>query len=127
MINKISEETNIETDVTLLGQSCRIKGDVILDRFTRLHGSVEGKIKGLDGSLLIVGDNATVHGEIDGCEVIIDGFVRGDVKASRKVTISETGTLVGDIISPLVSIKFGAFFEGRAITENDLGTSAPSV
>lgn len=127
MSHQITQETNIESDVTLLGQSCRIRGDIILDRFSRVHGAIEGKIKGLDGSLLVIADNATVHGEIDGCEIIIDGFVRGNVRATRKVTVSETGTLIGDIYSPLVSIKFGAFFEGQAITENGPGTTQPSA
>ena len=51
-----------------------------------------------------------------GDEIIIDGFVHGDVNAKSKVTLSESGRLVGNVISPKFEIRFGAHFEGKATT-----------
>lgn len=106
----------LETEVTLFSQGSLIKGEVTFDRMTRLHGRVEGKVHGLAGSVIVIGETASVHGEIDGDEIIIDGFVHGDVHARTKVTVSECGRLIGNVISPKFEVKFGAHFQGRAAT-----------
>lgn len=106
----------LESEVTLLSQGSLIKGELTLDQVTRLHGRVEGKVHGLEGSVIVVGETASVHGEIDGDEVIIDGFVHGNVRARTKVTVSESGRLLGNVKAPKFEVKFGAHFEGRAET-----------
>lgn len=106
----------LESEVTLLSQGSLIKGELTFDQMTRLHGRVEGKVLGLEGSVIVVGETASVHGEIDGDEVIIDGFVHGNVRGRTKVTISESGRLIGNVKSPKFEVKFGAHFEGRAET-----------
>ena len=87
----------LESEVTLLSQGSLIKGDLTFDQMTRLHGRVEGKVRGLAGSVIVVGETGSVHGEIMGDAVIIDGFVHGNVTAQTKVTISESGRLIGNI------------------------------
>lgn len=106
----------LESEVTLMSQGSLIKGEVTFDRMTRVHGRLEGKIKGLPGSIIVIGETASVHGEIDGDEIIIDGFVYGDVQATTKITVSECGRLIGNVKSPKFEVKFGAHFEGRAMT-----------
>jgi cytoskeletal protein CcmA (bactofilin family) len=106
----------LESEITLLSQGSLIKGDVTFDRMTRVHGRIEGRVKGLSGSVIVVGETASVHGEIEGDEIIIDGFVHGDVEAKTKVTISESGRLIGNVRAPKFEVKFGAYFEGKAIS-----------
>lgn len=106
----------IESQVTLLSQGTFIKGEVTLDSMSRVNGRIEGKVFGLIGSVIVISETATVHGEISGDEIFIDGFVHGNVKATTKVTLSECGRLIGNIDAPKVEIRFGAHFEGRAIT-----------
>lgn len=106
----------LESEVTLLSQGSLIKGDLTFDQMTRLHGRVEGKVMGLKGSVIVVGETASVHGEISGDEIIIDGFVHGDITALTKVTVSESGRLIGNVKSPKFEVKFGAHFEGKAAT-----------
>jgi len=117
----------VESEVTLLSQGSLVKGDITFDRMTRIHGRIEGRVRGLDGSVVVVGETATVHGEIEGDEVIIDGFVHGDVRAKTKVTISECGRLIGNVRTPNFEVRFGAHFEGKAITSHSPGTSGPSA
>lgn len=106
----------LESEVTLLSQGSLIKGDLTFDQMTRLHGRVEGRVHGLAGSVIVVGETASVHGEISGDEIIIDGFVHGNVTATTKVTLSESGRLLGNVKAPKFEIKFGAHFEGQAVT-----------
>ncbi len=106
----------LESEVTLLSQGSLIKGDLTFDQMTRLHGRIEGKVIGLQGSVIVVGETASIHGEMNGDEIIIDGFVHGDVTALTKVTVSESGRLIGNVRSPKFEVKFGAHFEGKAAT-----------
>jgi cytoskeletal protein CcmA (bactofilin family) len=106
----------LESEVTLLSQGSLIKGDLTFDQMTRIHGRVEGRVVGLAGSVIVIGETASVHGEILGDEVIIDGFVHGNVTAITKVTLSESGRLLGNVKSPKFEVKFGAHFEGGAAT-----------
>lgn len=108
----------LESDVTLLSQGSLIKGEVSFDRMTRVHGRIEGKVRGLKGSVIVIGETGTVHGEIDGDEVIIDGFVCGDVRAATKVTVSESGRLIGNVHAVKFEVRFGAHFEGKATTKS---------
>lgn len=106
-----------EAEVTLMSQGSLIKGEVSFDQMTRLHGRIEGKIHGLQDSILVVGETASVHGEIDCHEVIVDGFVHGNITARSKITVSECGRVVGNLTAPKIEIKFGAHFEGKALTK----------
>lgn len=108
----------IESELSLFSQGSLIKGEVTFDRVARIHGRIEGKIFGLTGSVVVIGETASVHGEIQGDEIIIDGLVYGNVIAKTKVTISEYGRLIGDVKSPKFEIKFGAHFEGKAQTSS---------
>ena len=110
----------LESELTMLSQGSLIKGDLTFDQMTRLHGRVEGRVMGLKGSVIVVGETASVHGEIDGDEIIIDGFVHGNVRARTKVTVSESGRLIGNVKSPKFEVKFGAHFEGQAATSPGL-------
>ena len=123
----IGPEMHIESEITLVGQGSRLKGEFVFDRFTRIHGDVEGKIHGLPESLIVVGETASIHGEIKCVEIIIDGFVRANVHATDKVTISESGTLIGDVYSPKLEVRFGAHFEGKATTTPGRDTTRPSA
>ena len=123
----INPEMQIESEITLIGQGSRLKGEFVFDRFTRVHGNVEGKIHGLPDSLIVIGETASIHGEIKCVEIIIDGFVRANVHASEKVTISESGTLIGDVHSPKLEVRFGAHFEGKAVTTQPKPAKAPEA
>ncbi|MCO5142801.1 MAG: polymer-forming cytoskeletal protein [Oligoflexia bacterium] len=117
----------IESDLTLIGEGAYIKGDCEFDRYTRIHGRIEGKITGLSGSFIVVGENATVHGEIHGEDLVIDGFVHGNIYANKKVIVSETGRVLGSIKALQLEIKFGAYLEGKATTSHSHGTKLPSA
>lgn len=99
--------------VNLISTGSRFEGTIEFSDYTRFEGFVSGTLKGSRGSELIVGENGVVEGKVEGDIVVIDGFVRGDIKAANKVIISGTGRVVGEISSPSVSIEFGGFFDGK--------------
>jgi cytoskeletal protein CcmA (bactofilin family) len=111
-------------NINLITAGSRFEGTVEFTDYTRFEGYVHGTLKGGVGSELIVGENGVVEGKVEGDVVVIDGFVRGDIKARSKVVISGTGRVVGEIVSPSISIEFGGFFDGKC----SMGTmGAPPV
>lgn len=112
--------------INLVTEGTELEGSVCFDGFTRFHGHIRGNLKGQIGSELILGESGVVEGTVEGDTVIVDGFVRGNIRASSKVIISETGRMVGNIEAPNIAIRFGAFFEGKCLM-NGVPVSQESV
>ena len=104
-------------DVNLITAASRFEGTVEFSNYTRFDGYIRGTLKGNPGSELVLGENGVVEGKIEGDIVIIDGFVRGNIYATAKVIISETGRVIGEITAPSVAVKFGGYFDGKCSME----------
>jgi len=100
---------------TLVGRNCDLKGNVHSKGTIRVDGKVEGNVTSEDG--VIVGEHAIVKGDIEGRHIIIGGKVTGDVFASSKLEILHTGSLYGDIRTPILVINEGVVFEGTCEME----------
>lgn len=75
--------------------------------------SIEGVIKGdIHVTRLIVGENATVEGQIHAQQVEVRGKVVGDIEA-QAVKLAESAHVEGDITHGQLSIDVGAYFSGR--------------
>ena len=106
-------EEKLHTEINFISKGTKLKGDFVFESFTRIHGEIKGNIRGLPGSLIVIGEEAKIKGKVYGEDIIIDGFVQATVQATGKVSISGTGTLIGDLISDRFEMEFGAKFEGR--------------
>lgn len=106
-----------ESSVNLISESSVIEGKVILDQTARIHGTLLGELRARPGSVVILCESAFIKGNIHADTLIIDGFVRGEIYASQKVTISGTGRVVGNIHTRNLTIDFGAYFEGNCSME----------
>lgn len=93
-----------------IGPSMTIKGEIRAREELLVDGEVEGTLE--SQSLLTVGPNGKVLGNIKAREVAIFGSVRGNVDVTEKIAIREQGSLIGDIKSAGISIDDGAYFKG---------------
>lgn len=98
----------ISADVVLRG-NVNSAGEVQLD------GALEGDIR---SSKLIVGEQATVKGEIICEDVIVRGRVEGGIRA-KKVSLASTSRILGDILHSSLSVESGAHFEGNCRHSDD--------
>jgi cytoskeletal protein CcmA (bactofilin family) len=103
-----------------IGKSLRVKGDVEGDEDTVIEGRVEGRVT-LKNHHLTVGANGEVQGEVSGKQVTVVGRVTGNVIASERIEVRETGQVQGDVISPRLLVTEGALING-AITMKSPGT-----
>ncbi len=77
----------------------------------RINGNFDGKLD-TKGSLAI-GENASVRADIRGDEIVIGGKVTGNIIASNSLKVLSTAHIVGDIITPSLSVDEGAVIHGK--------------
>lgn len=106
-----------ESSATIINEGTRIDGKIVFDRNIRIHGSIRGNIQALEGSMMTISNSGLVEGNIEADVLFIDGFVRGDIEARTRVTLSGTARVVGNIKTPKLLIEFGAYFEGNTEME----------
>ncbi len=98
----------LSSDLTILG-NVRSSGDI------QVEGSVEGDIR---AQMLIVGESATVKGEVIADEVVVHGRVIGRLRG-LKVRLSSSARCEGDIVHKTIAIESGAHFEGSVQRQDD--------
>jgi cytoskeletal protein CcmA (bactofilin family) len=103
-------KTSGHKQTAAIGPSMTIKGEIRAREELLVDGEVEGTLE--SQSLLTVGPNGKVLGNIKAREVAIFGSVRGNVDVTEKIAIREQGSLIGDIKSAGISIDDGAYFKG---------------
>ncbi len=106
-----------ENTVNIIAEGTQLEGKIRFEHVSRVHGVLKGQIESADGSTLILAESAWVEGSIQADIVMIEGYVKGEIRARTKVVVSATGRVIGDIHSPSLSLEFGSFFEGRSWME----------
>jgi excisionase family DNA binding protein len=87
----------------------------------RINGQFTGKLD-VRGSLT-VGVQASVEADVTGDYVVVAGRVKGNVHATKLLTLMPTAVLLGDIHAPKLNVVEGAVFEGRChMTVNEAPT-----
>jgi cytoskeletal protein CcmA (bactofilin family) len=97
--------------VAHIGKSVVIRGELSGSEDLYIDGQVEGTIE-LREHHLTVGPNGRVQANINAKEVVIQGSVKGNVKAVDRVEIRKSGSLAGDLVAARIVIEDGAFFKG---------------
>jgi cytoskeletal protein CcmA (bactofilin family) len=95
-----------------LGRSLIIKGEVTGSEDLTIDGRVEGRIH-LEDHDLTIGQSSKVSAEVHAKNITIYGDVTGDMVADEKVTLADSGRLVGNIKAPRISVSDGAQFRGN--------------
>src|SRR5438477_10173169 len=94
-----------------LDQGTSLTGELEFSGTLRIDGNFHGSIATND--CLIIGENATVHADIRAGEMEIHGQVLGSIVCARRVEISPTGRIRGDVETPVVVVEAGATIDGR--------------
>lgn len=99
------------SDVAHIGKSVIIKGELSGSEDLYLDGEVEGVVD-LKGNSLTIGPNGKIRANITAREVVIQGKVDGNIQASDRLDLRQTGLLNGDVTTARIVIEDGAFFKG---------------
>ena len=94
---------------SLISNDLTVAGDLDGKGEVQIDGTVNGNIR---CNTLLVGESATIKGEIIAETVRVHGAVNGQIKA-RTVSLARTARVVGNILYENLSIEQGAFLEGH--------------
>lgn len=98
-------------DMASIGKSIVIKGELSGSEDLTIEGGVEGKIE-LRDHVLTIGSNGRIKAQIVAKAIVVLGHVAGNLTATEKVEIRETGSVEGDVVAPRVAIADGSHFRG---------------
>ena len=117
MFNSKKKVETVNTGMisTIIGDNSRVEGLLEASDPTRVDGLLQGKI--LSKSSVIVGEHGVVRGDINAAEILIAGTVYGNLKAEKRIELTETGRVLGDLITKTLVIDEGASFKGNCTME----------
>ncbi len=100
---------------TLLGKGSEFEGKLTFEGTVRVDGKLSGEV--FSDDVLVVGEGAELHAEIEIGEIIVQGTIIGNIRAKRAVEIHAPGKVKGDITTPSLQIDKGVIFEGKCFME----------
>jgi cytoskeletal protein CcmA (bactofilin family) len=100
------------TDISVIGESVMVKGEIIAEEDVVLQGQVDGTIYFKNNSL-VAGHQAQIHGNLFVKSIVTHGEIKGDIYASDQVIVKKLGHIFGNTHAPRISIESGAILMGN--------------
>ncbi len=97
---------------TLIGAGIIVEGVLETPSDIQINGNFKGKI--VASGDVIIGEGASIEADIDGQNIYVAGEVRGDISATEKLEIFETGRVTGNVKSSALSIEPGGILKGKS-------------
>ena len=112
-----NEQKILDVDASMQG-TLAFKDPVNL----RINGNFEGKLD--TKGTLTVSENASVHADINGEEIIIGGKITGNIAAQKSLQLLSTAHIVGNVTTPDMSMESGAVLQGKCQMLGQVGSRA---
>lgn len=106
---------------TLIGRTTRINGDVVFSGGFHLDGEVTGNVRAESGttSVLSVSEHGCIEGSVDAPHVVLNGTVKGDIRAHERVELGAKARVNGNVHYGVIELAMGASINGKLIHEAD--------
>lgn len=109
---------------SIISDDLVVHGNLIATGDIQIDGTVEGDVR---SQSLTVGEHATITGAVMADDIIVRGRIVGSIRA-RRVQLSTTCHVEGDILHEALAVETGAFFEGNCRHSDDpLGEDMPTT
>lgn len=100
-----------DTANSIIGEGSIFEGKFFIAGSLRVDGKFEGDIRTEEA--LVVGETGKVKTNIMAKEVHLAGTLIGDVDAKEEVRLSESGRMLGDIETPVLTLSKGVVLKGN--------------
>ena len=90
-----------------LGRSLRVRGQITGQEALQVDGQVEGAIS-LENCPLTVGRTGQIKATIVAGEVVVDGQVDGELRATERIVIKKDACVSGTVTARRIAIEDGA-------------------
>ena len=95
-----------------IGKAVRVEGKVISTEDLTIDGDVEGSIE-LGGHSLVIGVGASIKADLLAKTITVGGTVTGNVRATERVDLQDTGSIEGDVNAPRFVMADGSTVKGK--------------
>ena len=106
----ILDDCIVEEEKTTINHSTIIEGNIKAKEHLIINGTITGNVE-IKGFKLFLGPRGRLEGEVHAQDVRIRGHMKGDIKATGIVQITEEANFSGKIESKSISVEPGAYFD----------------
>ncbi|WP_272699043.1 bactofilin family protein [Desulfovibrio sp. Fe33] len=96
-----------------LGAGTNYHGKLHFQGAVRIDGNFQGEV--VSEGTLVVGQEASVDGQVKVGQLVLSGKFKGEVEARNKVVLHKTANLQGNIRTPVLVVEEGAVLQGELV------------
>lgn len=106
---------------TLISKETKISGNINFTGVLYVDGYVKGNIIAdeVDNSLLTIGQQGFIEGEINVPHIMVFGRVKGDVHALEHVELMPNSKIEGNVYYKLIEMAMGAEVNGQLLHQEE--------
>lgn len=106
---------------TLISKETKICGNISFNGVLYIDGHVKGDVSSdeFENSLLTIGQNGFIEGEINVPHIMIFGRVKGDVHALEHVELMSEARIEGNVYYKLIEMAMGAEVNGQMLHKEE--------
>jgi cytoskeletal protein CcmA (bactofilin family) len=114
MFSRDSRPPHIDT---LIGKGVRVQGDIDFLGGMHLDGAIAGNVRSdlAPGATLSVSESGSIEGSVEVPNVILQGQVRGDIRAAERVVLGASARVEGDVYYGVIEMTLGAQIMGKLV------------
>lgn len=100
---------------SLIGEGAVLHGELRFSEGLRIDGEVHGDIIAVGDApnILVISENAQVHGKVNAGHVIINGTVTGPVQSDQLLELQPKAHITGDVRYEVLEMHQGATIDGE--------------
>lgn len=95
-----------------IGAGLKVHGVISGNSDLIVEGETNGKIY-LSGARVTVAKTGRVQADIEGLEIVVEGEVQGNLKATDRIRLGSTSNVQGSLVTPRFAIEDGARLRGK--------------
>lgn len=96
---------------SMLAAGITVYGDIDTEGTLRVDGTLEGSVR--RAGLVIIGEGATVRGNVVAREVVVGGSIEGNIEATDRAELQTSAVVTGDIDAGAILVHEGGVVRGR--------------
>lgn len=101
---------------TLIGVDTKLEGNIVFSGGLRVDGHIRGDItENAMASTLVISEHGSVEGAVNVTHIVINGKVKGPVRAGQFIELQTKGRVTGDVHYKSLEMHTGALIEGRLV------------
>lgn len=106
---------------TLVGADSRVHGDIEFSGGCHIDGYVKGNVRAEkdDRAVLSISERGCVEGSVVVPHLLLNGTVKGDVRATERVELGPKARVIGNVQYKLIEMSIGAEVNGKLIHESE--------